>query len=102
MKRGLGEGLVLSEGKAWKMKRRVLNTVFNFDFIKSLTLRIAEICDSSLDDFERNCEDGKYSLSDYTSGLTSKVMLDCFFSSKFENEKIQGISLPIFVQKLMK
>ena len=52
LKRGIGEGLLLSEGKTWKMKRRILNSVFNFDFVKSLTLRIAEIADSSLDGFE--------------------------------------------------
>ena len=53
LKRGMGEGLMLSEGKTWKMKRKDLNSVFNFDFFKSLTFRIAEIADSSLDTLER-------------------------------------------------
>ena len=41
MKRGLGEGITFSEGKTWKMKRNVLNSMFNFDFLKSLTSKIA-------------------------------------------------------------
>ena len=83
MKRSIGEGLLLSEGKKWKMKRKVLNAVFNFDFVKSLTFRIANICDSTLDLFEKECQNGEYSLSDYTSRLTSNMTFDCFFSSKF-------------------
>ena len=41
LKRGTGEGLVFSEGDEWKMKRKVLTEVFNFDFIKSLAPKIA-------------------------------------------------------------
>ena len=101
MKRGFGEGLLLSEGKTWKMKRKILNRIFNFDFIKSLTFRIAEVCDSALDSFEKECENEEYNLFDYTLKFTSNFILDCFFSSKLENEKIQGLNPPIFIQKLM-
>jgi cytochrome P450 len=33
-KAAVGEGLVLSEGEAWKCKRKLLSKVFNFDLIK--------------------------------------------------------------------
>ena len=48
MKRGLGEGIVFSEEKTWKMKRKVQNGMFNFDFLKSLTLKIAGESDAVL------------------------------------------------------
>ena len=41
LKRGTGEGLLFSEGDQWKMKRKVLTEVFNFEFIKSLAPKIA-------------------------------------------------------------
>ena len=56
VKRGLGEGLVFSEGDAWKRKRRILNTVFNFEMIKELTPTIARICDESMDSAERKAK----------------------------------------------
>ena len=103
MKRGLGNGLVLSEDKEWKMKRKVLNTVFNFDFIKSLAPKIAKICDKTLNSLEKNTSDRtvSYNVHDYSSELASCVMLQCFFGKDMENEKIEGVSIPIFVQNLM-
>ena len=43
-----GKGLVFSEGEVWHRKRRILNKIFNFDFIKSQSGYIAEICDSAM------------------------------------------------------
>lgn len=40
MKRALGSGIIFSEGETWKRKRHVINSVFNFDFLKSLTYKI--------------------------------------------------------------
>ena len=67
-KRSVGEGLPLSEDKAWKMKRKVLNSVFNFDFIKSLTPKIATLCDGILDRMDERFGNNEieYDVSDYT------------------------------------
>ena len=66
-KRAVGEGLVFSEGKKWKMKRKVLNAVFNFDFVKSFIPKITKLCDQTLDNFEGNCKNGEYNLYEYVS-----------------------------------
>ena len=47
-KRVIGTGLGMAEGEIWKRKRRILNKMFNFDYIKSLTPKVAEICDYSI------------------------------------------------------
>lgn len=39
-----GEGLPFSEGPKWKRKRTILNRIFNFDFVKSQSPKIAQIC----------------------------------------------------------
>ena len=57
--RATGEGVVFSEGKVWKMKRKVLNEIFNFDFIKSLTPQIADSCDKILDRMDKQFENGE-------------------------------------------
>ena len=53
MERGVGEGIVFTEGEIWKKKRRVLNKVFNFDFIKILTPTIANLCDKAFEELEK-------------------------------------------------
>lgn len=41
----IGNGLVFSENEEWKTKRRIMSSVFNYDFIKSKIPLIAKICD---------------------------------------------------------
>lgn len=36
-----GHGLIFSEGEVWKRKRTILNKIFNFEFIKSLSGKIS-------------------------------------------------------------
>lgn len=36
-----GKGLAFSEGERWRRKRTILNKVFNFDFVKAQTYKIA-------------------------------------------------------------
>ena len=102
-KRGLGEGIFLSEDKIWKMKRKVLNAVFNFDFIKSLAPKIAKLCDNILDNLDKGFEgkEGSYNIREYTTELGSYVILDCFFGHNFLDEKIEGVHVSAFVQKLI-
>ena len=85
------------------MKRKVLNAVFNFDFIKSLSPQIAIICDKVLDKIDEKFE-GKeieYNIHDFTKELGGDVMMNCFFGKSTENQKIEESDIPIFLSKLM-
>ena len=98
-----GRGLIMSEGKVWKMKRKVLNAVFNFDFIKSQIPKITTICDKVLDKMEekRTGDEIEFDVAEFTSKFTGNVMLDCFFGSSFEDEKIGGMSTSFFIKKIL-
>lgn len=48
IKRTMGEGVPFSEGDVWKRKRRIINKVFNFELIKNMTVKIAELCDQAI------------------------------------------------------
>lgn len=52
IKRISGIGLPFSEGKVWKHKRALFNSVFNFEFLKSQTATIEKISDKSMQKFE--------------------------------------------------
>ena len=47
LKRVMGDGTSLVEGDAWKRKRRIMNTVFNYDFITSMVPNISRIFDDA-------------------------------------------------------
>ena len=43
LKNMIGNGLAFSEGEEWKIKRKIMTHVFNYDFIKSKVGLIAKI-----------------------------------------------------------
>ena len=43
IKNMIGNGLIFSEGEEWKIKRKIMTQVFNYDFIKSKVSLIAKI-----------------------------------------------------------
>ena len=42
-RRAIGEGVVFSEGTKWKKKRKIMNAVFNYEFIISIIPQIVAI-----------------------------------------------------------
>ena len=49
LQRLLGNGVTFTEGPAWKSKRKIITSVFTFDFLKSIIPNISKICDRQLD-----------------------------------------------------
>jgi cytochrome P450 len=49
IKRLLGHGVTFSEGSVWKTKRKIVTSVFTFDFLQSIIPNISQICDSQID-----------------------------------------------------
>lgn len=52
LKRIIGGGILLSEGEIWKDKRKVMNKIFNYDFITDNIPKIERIIDQALDKLE--------------------------------------------------
>ena len=83
-----------------------MNSAFNFEFFKLLTPKIAQICDTVLIKMEK--ENGgvdknvqiTYDVHSYSSCLAEDAMIDCFFGTKLEKEKIDGLSISVFINKL--
>ena len=83
--RATGVGLVASEGKEWKVKRKVLTEVFNYNFLKALTPRIAELADEAIEKMEKlsKGDEIEYDVHDLTIALAGDVMLVCFSGRTF-------------------
>ena len=52
-RRALGYGIAFSEGDEWKRKRKIINTVFNFNFLTSIIPQIVHICNQNMDELEK-------------------------------------------------
>jgi cytochrome P450 len=50
--RVMGKGIPFSEGNEWKRKRRIINAVFNFEFVKAMTGKIEKVCEKAMKDVE--------------------------------------------------
>jgi cytochrome P450 len=50
----MGRGIPFSEGEEWKRKRKIINAVFNFDFVKSMTYKIEKLCAKAIKDVEES------------------------------------------------
>lgn len=47
VKRALGNGIAFSEGDEWKRKRKIINKVFNFNFIISNIPKMIRLCNEN-------------------------------------------------------
>lgn len=59
LRRTLGKGVAFSEGHEWKGKRKIMNSVFNYDFIKANIPIIVRLCNENFDRMEREGNLGK-------------------------------------------
>ena len=87
--------MVFTEGDPWKNKRKLMSKVFNFDLIKENIPKIAEICDKSFEDFEKDKsitqKQCKYDVSKLSALIFSEIMLKCFLGSSSQ-VKVEGVS----------
>ena len=102
LKKGTGEGLILSEGEEWKMKRRVLTQVFNFDFLKQLAPEIARMADQVFDKMEQSSGEGmKYDALEAATELAGNVMIDGFFGKGIQVDRIEGKTVYLYAKEVL-
>ena len=97
-----GEGLLFSEGEEWKMKRKVLTDVFNFEFLKQLAPKIAEMADKAYDKMEGSSGDRiRYDVLDATIEFVANVMIEGFFGQSIKEDKIEDKKVFLYVKELL-
>ena len=95
IKRLTGTGLLLSEGDVWERKRKILNKMFNFNYIKSLVPKAAEICDYSIRETEAESKKigenvVQYHILNFTSRVSSNLVMESFLGGNIREAKIAG------------
>ena len=51
--------MVFTEGEEWKRKRKILNSVFNYNFVKNVIPKMISICNKNFDDLEEKARDNE-------------------------------------------
>ena len=54
MKRVMGCGLSFKEGLDWKKRRKILNSIFNYDFISGNIPKICQMYDNYIEEQEKS------------------------------------------------
>jgi cytochrome P450 len=77
----LGDGLLLSEGEEWRYKRRIMSSLFNYEFIKSKFSMIVSIAKEICDEAKASKQDGKclIEVNQLFQKIFGTVVIRCFF-----------------------
>ncbi|XP_061122567.1 cytochrome P450 4F3 [Syngnathus typhle] len=78
----LGESLLLSNGKVWSRRRRLLTPAFHFDILKNYISRFNTSADAMHDKWRRLAEEGSTTVEifDHVTLMTLDSLLKCAFS----------------------
>lgn len=93
-------GLIVSEGSLWQKRRRVLNTVFHYEFLKDMIGDIIKNVDRLLEIGRIDHPDGT-SMIGWFQGLTGESMGRLILGEEFGKYKIEEMSITAFFSQLV-
>jgi cytochrome P450 len=98
----LGKGLLTTEGEAWRMQRRLIQTGFERKQLEVLSSIMRESLVDSLRDFDRQCRTGPVDIYPLMMKITFGMVARSLFGARLKEEDIDIISLAIStVQEFM-
>jgi cytochrome P450 len=101
----LGNGIVFSDGYAWKNKRKIISKAFNFELLQENIPKIADICEDCFEQFDQigkiDKSNVKYDICKLTILTLNRIMLACFFGSDKVETKVHGKNFDEFIVKVM-
>lgn len=83
-------GLFFDEGLQWKKKRKILNPVFNFQFVSGFYDSIKRITLETLDEEEQQEHFPVICVQDLSENIFSKITIEGFIGGRVNSEKING------------
>jgi len=96
----MGEGLVIAEGEIWKRHRKIISTLFNYDFLKS---QIPVIMDTSREFLDKLSNENlnEVKILDEFQRITGEAVDRVFFGTNVNSLTIDGEPLTMIFAKLI-
>lgn len=104
LRRVLGNGMAFSEGEDWKKRRRVISSVFHFDFLHSLVPKMNQTVDGifqDLDESQQGPDKNPGKLVNFFLSILGNFMMRFFFGGDIRGKTLDGIDLSTFLNTLM-
>jgi cytochrome P450 len=102
LKNFLGDGLLLSEGEEWRYKRRVMGSLFSFEFVRSKLQMVLSIAQGECRQALLNSQEGVVELEvdKLFQNIFGTVVIRCFFGD-IELQLIEGKRIFEFLNDLI-
>ena len=98
------DGLLLSEKAQWKRHRKIVSSVFHFEFLKQMIPMVIETTNELLDEVVKRSDLSSVPIMDEIQNITGEVVGRSFFGKSLQNKvtNSQSNDLCSLVQLLMK
>ena len=96
----MGNGLVLSEGNVWKSHRKVISSVFHFEFLKQ---NIPLMVSTTQEFFKELAQTSRKNVSimDEVQRITGEIVGRIFFGENLNNYQFKGQPLTLHLAELL-
>lgn len=94
-----GDNLITTQGDFWKRHRRIISSVFHFDFLKQAIPDILEITTRIMDNL-KDKDISEVEIIRLFESITGEVVGRVFFGEKFSDYKLQGMPVTNFLAEL--
>lgn len=92
--------ITFEEAEAWKRRRRMVSSAFNFEFLKNVIPMIIRITQEQFKDWVAKGEVTQVDLQEKISLIAGDVTCQFFFGSPASGKMYREVPLPIGMQKL--
>jgi len=96
----LGNGLLTSDGELWKHHRRLISSLFHYEFLKSNIPMIVETTREFLDELEKQTLE-RVIIMDEFQKITGEVVGRIFFGKSLSQYSLDGKPLTLFLADII-
>lgn len=85
--RVFGDGVAFAEGKEWSKRRKIMSSMFHFEFFETFVPKIMSIVENRFKEFKSDLAETPLIINsmEFSSGIAGRTVVKSFFGLKFED-----------------
>ena len=97
-----GQGLVFTENQKWKHQKRLISSIFHYEYLKEMITPIQDITVKHLDKLAKKSNLDYIKLLDVFQDISGDIVCSLFFNNNIEELEIDGENLTSFIGSILK